>query len=47
MNNELIELKSWWKRNWKGCVPVSVVVLFSVGILFSSGMSGVAVKEKL
>lgn len=28
MNNELIELKSWWKRNWKGCVPVSVVVLF-------------------
>jgi len=23
MNNELIEQKSWWKRNWKWLVPVS------------------------
>jgi hypothetical protein len=41
MNNELIEQKSWWKRNWKWLVPVSGIVLFSLVIFFSSGMGGI------
>jgi len=41
MNNELIEQKSCWKRNWKWLVPVSGIVLISVGIFISSFMSGI------
>ena len=42
MNNELIEQKSWWKRNWKWLVPLSGIILISLGIFFSSGMDGIA-----
>ena len=41
MNNELIEQKSWWKRNWKWLVPLSGIVVFSLVIFFSSGMGGI------
>lgn len=42
MNNELIDQKSWWKRNWKWLVPVSGIMLLSFGIFFSSGMDNIA-----
>jgi hypothetical protein len=42
MNNELIDQKSWWKRNWKWLVPLSGIILISLGIFFSSGMDGIA-----
>lgn len=42
MNNELIEQKSWWKRNWKWLVPVIGIILISMATFFSSGMDGVA-----
>ncbi|TXE20203.1 hypothetical protein ES731_06750 [Psychroflexus gondwanensis] len=41
MNNELIEQKSWWKRNWKWLVPVSGIIMISLAIFFSSGMDGI------
>ena len=41
MNNELIEQKSWWKRNWKWLIPVSGIMIISLVIFFSSGMAGV------
>ncbi|HEA30279.1 MAG TPA: hypothetical protein ENH91_09835 [Leeuwenhoekiella sp.] len=42
MNNELIKRKSWWKRNWKWLVPVSAIILISIGIFFFSVMGGIA-----
>lgn len=42
MNNELLEQKTWWKRNWKWFVPVFGLILISIAIFFSSGMDGVA-----
>lgn len=42
MNNDLVEEKSWGKRNWKWLIPLSGIVLISFGIFFSSGMDGVA-----
>ncbi|PKG42537.1 cytochrome c oxidase assembly factor Coa1 family protein [Psychroflexus sp. MES1-P1E] len=42
MNNELIEQKSWWKRNWKWLVPVSGIMIISLVIFFSTGMGGIA-----
>jgi|SRR5690606_13627602 len=42
MNNELIKQKSWWKRNWKWIIPACGVILISITIFFSSGMSGIA-----
>ncbi|MGV8815798.1 MAG: cytochrome c oxidase assembly factor Coa1 family protein [Gelidibacter sp.] len=41
MNNELIEQKSWWKRNWKWLVPVGGIILISLGIFINSGMGGI------
>ena len=41
MNNELIEQKSWWKRNWKWLVSFGVLILISLGIFFYSGMGGI------
>ncbi|MCX2680268.1 cytochrome c oxidase assembly factor Coa1 family protein [Galbibacter sp. EGI 63066] len=41
MNNELIEQKSWWKRNWKWFTPVCAIILITVIIFFSSGMGGI------
>jgi hypothetical protein len=40
MNNELIEQKSWWKRNWKWFLPISGLIVILIVIFFSSGMSG-------
>ncbi len=40
MSNELIEQKSWWKRNWKWFVPVSGILLILISIFISSGMVG-------
>ena len=31
MNNDLIENRTWWKRNWKCFLPTSII-LFLVGI---------------
>ncbi|QLE02377.1 hypothetical protein HX109_12725 [Galbibacter sp. BG1] len=42
MNNELIEHKSWWKRNWKWFVPVCGIFVIAITVFFSSGMSGMA-----
>jgi len=42
MNNELIEQKKWWKRNWKWLVPISAIIMISLVIFFSSGMDGIA-----
>lgn len=42
MNNDLVEEKSWGKRNWKWLIPVSAIILISFGIFFSSGMDLVA-----
>ena len=43
MNNELIEQKNWWKRNWKWLVPVGGISLFLILILFSSGIGGMGI----
>lgn len=42
MNNELIEQKSWWKRNWKWSLTGSGIVLLFIGVFFSSGMGGIS-----
>jgi predicted negative regulator of RcsB-dependent stress response len=41
MNNELIEQKSWWKRNWKWFVPLSGILLIIISVFISSGMGGI------
>jgi len=41
MNDELIEQKSWWKKNWKWFLPVSMIILIVIAVLFSSGIGGV------
>ena len=38
MNNELIEQKSWWKRNWKWFVSVCGILLIIISVFISSGM---------
>ena len=43
MNNELIEQKKWWKRNWKWFVPVCGILLIIMSIFISSGMGGIGV----
>ncbi|WP_025743128.1 cytochrome c oxidase assembly factor Coa1 family protein [Aquimarina pacifica] len=40
MNNEIIEEKSWWKRNWKWFFPLLSFILISIVLFFSSGMGG-------
>ncbi|AUP77657.1 cytochrome c oxidase assembly factor Coa1 family protein [Flavivirga eckloniae] len=40
MNNEIIERKSWWKRNWKWFLPLMSFTLISIVLFFSSGMGG-------
>ena len=42
MNNELIQEKSWWKRNWKWLAPLIGIVLISMVVFFSSGLGTVA-----
>ena len=41
MNNELIEQKNWWKRNWKWFVSLSGIVLIIISVFISSGMGGI------
>ncbi|WP_121666195.1 cytochrome c oxidase assembly factor Coa1 family protein [Mesonia aquimarina] len=41
MNNELIEHKSWWKRNWKWFVPVSGIVLIILSVFIFSRIGGI------
>ncbi|WP_299223375.1 hypothetical protein [uncultured Aquimarina sp.] len=40
MNNEIIEEKSWWKRNWKWFLPLISFTLICLTLFFSSGMGG-------
>ena len=42
MNNELIEQKSWWKKNWKWVVSVSGVFLFLITFSISTGLLGIS-----
>lgn len=39
MNNELIEQKSWWKRNWKWFMPVCALIMVSIVAFLSSGIA--------
>lgn len=41
MNNELIEQKRWWKRNWKWFVPLSGISLIIISVFISSRMGGI------
>lgn len=43
MNNELIEQKSWWKKNWKWLIPLSGISLFIALTLFSSSVTEIGV----
>ena len=36
MNNDLIEVKPWWKRNWKSSLGLSIVMLILLSYVFSS-----------
>jgi len=38
--NELIEHRSWFKRNWKWFVPLTVSLVVIIGLLCSSKVSG-------
>ena len=38
MNNDLIEQKSWWKKNWKWFVPLSGISIILIAILVSLGV---------
>jgi hypothetical protein len=40
VNNELIEQKSWWKKNWKWFMPVSGFLLILLSVFISSGIGG-------
>jgi len=40
MNNELMEQKSWWKRNWKWFLPVTGFAIIFITIFFSLGLGG-------
>jgi hypothetical protein len=42
MNNELIEQKSWWKKNWKWVVSVGGVFLFLITFSISTGLLGIS-----
>ena len=37
MNNDLIENKNWWQKNWKWFIPISVIFMIIIVSLFSSG----------
>ncbi|WP_432412411.1 cytochrome c oxidase assembly factor Coa1 family protein [Rasiella sp. SM2506] len=41
MNNELLQKKSWWKRNWKWLVGFSALLLISTIIFFTSNMESI------
>lgn|SRR5690606_1338760 len=41
MDNDLIEQKGWWNRNWKWVLPVFVVISISTIVFFSSDMDSV------
>ena len=41
MNNDLIENKTWWERNWKWFLPTFIVLfLLLSGLLLSSSVDG-------
>lgn len=42
MNNDLIEEKGWWDRNWKWVLPIFGIIFISITVFFSSNMDGVA-----
>lgn len=42
MSNQLIEQKSWWKKNWKWLVPLSGILLISMAVFFSSKLGGIS-----
>lgn len=42
LNNEPINQKTWWQRNWKWVVPVCGMLLISIIVFFTSGMGGIA-----
>lgn len=41
MNNELIQRKSWWKRNGRWLVPAIGILIVSIVLLFSSGLGSI------
>jgi hypothetical protein len=41
MNNDLIENKGWWKKNWKWFIPASGVFIIIIVSIFSSGFGGI------
>jgi len=41
MDNELINVNSWWNRNWKWFLPTFIVLFLLVfGLVFSSSIDG-------
>ena len=41
MDNELLENKSWWKRNWKWFLPTSIILfIIGIGSLVSASIDG-------
>ncbi|PKD17303.1 hypothetical protein APR41_18570 [Salegentibacter salinarum] len=42
MNNDLLQQKSWWNRNWKWVLPIFGIIFISIAVFFSSNMDGVA-----
>ena len=41
MNNELIQQKSWWKRNWKWLVSTVGLLIVSMVFFISSGLGSI------
>ena len=41
MSNELIEQKSWWKKNWTWFIPVSGFLLLICSVFISSEIIGI------
>jgi hypothetical protein len=40
MDNDLIEQKNWFKRNWKWFVPVTVLFIFVLGLFLTPNSQG-------
>ena len=40
MDNDLVEQKNWFKRNWKWFVPATVVFIFVLGFFLTSNSQG-------
>ncbi|MDT0295067.1 cytochrome c oxidase assembly factor Coa1 family protein [Mesonia ostreae] len=39
MDDELIVQRSWWNKNWKWFLPVSMLILIVAAVFFSSGIA--------